>query len=1767
MRAALPDREITDFTSCWRDGSNLLALVNFCRPGLVPDIVSVDPANALENAQQAMKLAEDNFYIPQLMTPSDLTVEKPDERSVMTYLSYFSNRKSPGQKSLFLWIREQLPDSVVVTNFNTDWVNGIALGALVNVVSTGKFQEYEQFQQTTKESGLENCQRSIEAAQTLLGVQKTITPEEFTKPDLNSLQRTAYLLQFYYATLKANVLDVRYPDEPGAGKFMWVDMSYPGGNLSSIKGYAKGAVVGERETDIESLGNNIYRVSFETEQGDRYSLSVAVGGIRVEGSPFIFDLNPSDPQAVEQKNSMLPKKVGIPAIFLFDTSKAGKGELTAEGRGTTSGSIPISIDSTSPASYQVSFIPMQSDTYTLTIKFDGQEVKGSPFTVPLETLVHPERVAVGKPVIDEPGVPVTTPVDISKAGEAEIKVKCIGDKTGDIEATVLSVDKNIEVTFTPPIEDTYYLSVFFDNTEVFGSPVKIDLYPQSPDSKKVRLTEPPSGALDPGAQIKIGFDTAEAGKGEMTVSCLGKSLGEVPIEVKQVSKHKYEVSFIPPSEDVYNISVLWSDKPVVGSPFKLNLIPKDHPDPTKCKLINFPKKTDILLTEEEIKFQVDTTDAGKGSLVVTVDIEETSDKVGDSESAAGSEDKSGENEDKQETEATDGEPAASAEGATGGQSDKTSQEEKDETTPQEERGKTPPAGEERDKTPPAGEERGKTPPQDEHKPPNPQVKKNSDNPALYDISYVPSQGGSHTVNILWANEHVPNSPFSLDIVSPQIANVGSPVIVNLKTIYKRKHLKAYAISKSGGSHLKVKMDKIASGDYKLIFKPAEPGVYLMHVSTKDKPIDGSPFIIRYVESSNPAAIKVSGLKGEAVVGEPVEFVIDAKDAGFGDITVAPLGSIFTQDSALTTRDMDARSIYLHNNKDGTYSAVFTPESAGDASLDIRFGGATVPGSPFAVSVLTRSNEEEVVAAEAVPGEAVPEKQKKKKGKKEKKTKLGSAISGLNLGDERFLVGTAHKFKIHCDELGEGNFEIFSKPHSAADVEVNHMPSENAYWVEIMPKKPGKNDILVKFDGKHILGSPFRVTYTSRGEATKCTLIDTPKECQKELENKVSFCISTKNAGKGKITSAVRSVSSKTEVPCVVERPSKHHYHVVFSPTEGLNYMMSVKYDEIHIQGSPYKIALGDASLCRTEGEGLEQAWSGKWNKFCLDVEDAGPGELSINIEGEDLDEEFEGSEIEQNISSIDENHYEVAYQPTYPGRYWITVKWGNVNIPGSPFDINCHKPLDPSQFTVDTVHLVHLGKPAHLAVTCDALVEESDKMSVSIHSDKEEKFPGEVEKDSGDQSYTCTICPPQLGKYFIYVLWDGKHVAGSPFEVTNVPPPTPNDFKVEAVEAGEGVIAVKLTGPRYAFRYGNLTAAVRHCTEVEASEEVPVTITKLTDEESNVQFKPKHGGEYLLGLQYDDQHIVGSPFKLLSTDAAQCYAKGKGILRAQTNIWNKFSVFTENGGPGDLRVEVEGEAEGEGDILLNPLVTAASDTRYDVSYFPTVAGSYRISVFWDIQHVPGSPFDIFCCDPKRYSIPKPPKEGSLGRPIKVGVKENTPAPALEKLEVYASTKDHSKHLGEIKKGADGGYICTVLPPELGKYMIHVQCNGFEISQSPFKVKNFPAPIPEKVKAQGPGLVNGAVGQKGSFNIDVADAGHGYLSLKVQGPKDGFKINLHHSTEDDDRILAEYNPTHPGSYTVSVLWSGTHIPNSPFNVSINNASPEVAISMAQLEETE
>jgi len=135
---------------------------------------------------------------------------------------------------------------------------------------------------------------------------------------------------------------------------------------------------------------------------------------------------------------------------------------------------------------------------------------------------------------------------------------------------------------------------------------------------------------------------------------------------------------------------------------------------------------------------------------------------------------------------------------------------------------------------------------------------------------------------------------------------------------------------------------------------------------------------------------------------------------------------------------------------------------------------------------------------------------------------------------------------------------------------------------------------------------------------------------------------------------------------------------------------------------------------------------------------------------------------------------------------------------------------------------------------------------------------------------------------------------------------------------------------------------------------------------------------------------------------------------------------------------------------------------------------------------------------------------------------------------------------------------TVLPPELGKYQIHVRCNGLDIPGSPLKAKVMPVPVAENVRAYGEGLTDGVLGQERLFAVQVSNAGNGYLSFQVQGPKKGFHISMD-CPDEEDLISARYTPIYAGDYTISLLWSGVHIPGSPFHISISSCDSYTPVS--------
>uniref|UniRef100_A0A672IGG0 Calponin-homology (CH) domain-containing protein n=1 Tax=Salarias fasciatus TaxID=181472 RepID=A0A672IGG0_SALFA len=80
--------EVKDFGPSWRTGLAFFAVIHALRPHLV-DMERVWRRPNRENLQEAFLLAETELGIPQLLDPEDVDVDKPDEKSVMTYVAQF----------------------------------------------------------------------------------------------------------------------------------------------------------------------------------------------------------------------------------------------------------------------------------------------------------------------------------------------------------------------------------------------------------------------------------------------------------------------------------------------------------------------------------------------------------------------------------------------------------------------------------------------------------------------------------------------------------------------------------------------------------------------------------------------------------------------------------------------------------------------------------------------------------------------------------------------------------------------------------------------------------------------------------------------------------------------------------------------------------------------------------------------------------------------------------------------------------------------------------------------------------------------------------------------------------------------------------------------------------------------------------------------------------------------------------------------------------------------------------------------------------------------------------------------------------------------------------------------------------------------------------------------------------------------------------------------------------------------------------------------
>ncbi|KAM6956795.1 spectrin beta chain, non-erythrocytic 1-like isoform 2-T2 [Aplochiton taeniatus] len=95
--AGYPNVNIHNFSTSWRDGMAFNALIHKHRPDLI-DFDKLKKSNAHHNLQNAFNLAEQHLGLTKLLDAEDISVDHPDEKSIITYVvtyyHYFSKMKA-----------------------------------------------------------------------------------------------------------------------------------------------------------------------------------------------------------------------------------------------------------------------------------------------------------------------------------------------------------------------------------------------------------------------------------------------------------------------------------------------------------------------------------------------------------------------------------------------------------------------------------------------------------------------------------------------------------------------------------------------------------------------------------------------------------------------------------------------------------------------------------------------------------------------------------------------------------------------------------------------------------------------------------------------------------------------------------------------------------------------------------------------------------------------------------------------------------------------------------------------------------------------------------------------------------------------------------------------------------------------------------------------------------------------------------------------------------------------------------------------------------------------------------------------------------------------------------------------------------------------------------------------------------------------------------------------------------------------------------------
>lgn len=509
-------------------------------------------------------------------------------------------------------------------------------------------------------------------------------------------------------------------------------------------------------------------------------------------------------------------------------------------------------------------------------------------------------------------------------------------------------------------------------------------------------------------------------------------------------------------------------------------------------------------------------------------------------------------------------------------------------------------------------------------------------------SFIPTIPGEHRVDVFCVNRHVLGSPFTIHAVDASQCFLANTLPKAMAVgIFHEFQLNTKEAG-PGGATFDIE-DKDVNEIFQVsayeqgslvIFKvtPLVCGEYMASLKWSEQHISCSPFRLSIFD---PKRCKVEPNLAEMTtipVGKPLNFLVSCKGAGLGTKPVVKAQGI----TALYNVEIGV----FDNNE---YSVTFMPWEVGKLEISVTWGGYSIPNSPFTLEVLgfhsgmcTAQGEGLQRALTTVPAQFAVIADK---------TKL---IADGYLAIQVTSVVKKNECKVRARDNNDGTYSV-----------AYLAPQVGAYLIS------------VTVHGDHIPGSPFKMNAVAGPDASKCIAYGPALERTTILNigKPIDFSVDTQSAGTGELS--VKAVGPGGVLASVYtsKGDSPGVYDIRLDPIRHGKYRVSVKWSNKHIPDSPFllKVFPGvDATKCKAYGPGLEDREAGEQTHFIIETKNAGAGTLKVRLHG--VNEAFNidiSPKDPQDVRTL-----EAKYNPPKAGDYLITIKWDNINIPGSPFKVH-----------------------------------------------------------------------------------------------------------------------------------------------------------------------------------------------------------------------------------------------------------------------------------------------------------------------------------------------------------------------------------------------------------------------------------------------------------------------------------------------------------------